>query len=415
MLALAFGTTCEGCGGTCRRIEKDRQAFLERTAAAAEPHIEIAVPFKAAEELINRRIGEIEPLPLKLSIPSVLADYFGRLEVRPREVKLRPAAAGRLAFRLLFDVADRDRDRKVFDISVDVEVEPEVDLEAGRVEIELTADSLGQVKPGIPKDARQELGGLIWDRIPKAARLLIPRKLVDEAAASAVKALVSSFYELSKDKLLRRLGDLSRISLTLPDVPLRSLTIESKGGPADTLRLLAVTGLPVRTGVRTAGAPTPGDRVSVRLSGPAMAELINWAMGQGLLPDRFDDKGKARADGELRPGLDWVPGQRPMKVFLWDLEGTCMRLTLEAAPEFGVKDGKVVIGARDAEVTDIEAAAFVKAGVWFHLLWKDAFDVTKKTRAKARLQVAGQELEVGVATAELIDDEIVLGLDVVAK
>ncbi|HUT77144.1 MAG TPA: hypothetical protein VM285_05630 [Polyangia bacterium] len=412
IVVLTIAAVGAGCGGTCRRIEKDRRAFLERTAAAAEPHVEISVPFTVAEGLINGRIGEIDPLPLKLSIPAVLADYFGRLEVRPRGVRLLPAAAGRLAFRLLFDVADRDRDRKLFEISVDVEVEPLVDLEAGRVEIEITAESLGKIKPTISKDAKRELGGMVWDRIPKAARLLLPRKFVDETAGSVVKSLVSGFYERSKDKLLKRLGDLSRISLQLPDVPLRSLTIESD--PHGTLRLLVVTGLPVRTGLKK-GAPAPADRIAVRLSGPAMAELTNWAMASGLLPDRYDDKGKAKADGELRPGLDWVSGKRPMKVFLWDLDDTCMRLTLEATPELGVKDGKVAIGARDAEVTDIEASAFVKAGVWFHLLWKDAFDVSKKTKASAKIEVAGQELEVGVATAELVDDEIILGLDVVTK
>jgi hypothetical protein len=411
--ALALAALQAGCGGTCRRIGKDRQAFLERTAATADPHLEIIVPFAVAEELINRRVGEIDPLPLELSVPAGLAEYFGRLEVRPRRVRLRPAAAGRLAFRLLFDVADRDRDRALFEISVDVEVEPRIDLEEGRVEVEVTADSLGKVKPVISKNARKELGGIVWDRIPKVARLLIPRKLVDEAAGGVVKALVTGFYEASKDKLLKRLGDLSRISLTLPDVPLRALTIESD--PRGALRLLVVTGLPVRTGLRAEGFLAPLDRVTVRLSGPTMAELANWAMASGLLPDRYDDKGKARADGELSPGLDWVPGKRPMQVLLWDLDGTCMRLTLEAVPELAVKDGKVVIGARDAEVTDIEASAFVKTGVWFGLLWKDAFDVTKKTKAKARLEVAGQKLEVGVATAALADDEITLGLDLVAR
>ncbi len=410
-MALAALAACTGCG-TCRRLEKDRQKFLERTGATDEPHLQISVPFAVAEDLLNRRIDEIDPLPLKLSVPSALADYFGKLEARARGVKLLPTAAGRLAFRLVFDVRDRDRDRDVFDISVDVEIEPVVDLEAGRVDIEITPDCLGKVKPNISKSAKKELGALIWGRIPKVARLLLPRKAVDEAAASVVKALVSGFAKMSKDKLLKRLGDLSRVSLKLPDVPMKALSIETD--PHGVLRLMAVTGLPVRTGLK-AGVAAPADRITVRLSGPAMAEAVNWAMATGLLPDRFDDKGKARDDGELRAGLDWVPGKRPMKVMLWDLEGTCMRLTLEAAPELGVKDGRLVIGAKDAEVTDIEASAFVKAGVWFALLWKDAFDVTKKTKAKAKLEIAGQELEVGVATAALANDEITLGLDIVAR
>jgi hypothetical protein len=413
LLAALLGLAVAGCGGTCRRLEKDRQRFLARTEATADPHLELSVPFQAAEEILGARLHEIAPLPLRLQLPSALAGYFGQLELRPRKVKLRPAETGRLAFRLVFEVRDRDQDRKVFDISVDVEIEPEVDLEQRQVVIAITPDCLGQAKPEISKDAKRELGGMVWDRIPKAARLLIPRKTVDDAAAGVVKKLVSSFYEMSKDKLLSRLGDLSRIALKLPDVPLASLAIESKGEPAGTLRLLLVTSLPVRTGVRPGQAPA--DRIAVRLSGPTLAELVNWGMANGLVPDRYDAKGKAKADGELRPGLDWVPGKRPMKVFLWDLTDTCMRLTLEADAELGVKDGKVLFEAKDAEVTDIEAAAFVKAGVWFHLLWKDAFALARKTEARTTLSVAGQEIDVGIATAELIEDEIVLGLDVAAR
>ena len=62
----------------------------------------------------------------------------------------------------------------------------------------------------------------------------------------------------------------------------------------------------------------------------------------------------------------------------------------------------------------MEASAFTKVGVWFHLLWKDALKLQKKASAKTKVTVAGKKIDIAVKNAAIENDELKLevGLDV---
>jgi hypothetical protein len=408
--ALLWAAAQAGCGATCDRIEDDREEFLARRAKNADTHVELLVPFAVAERLVAAEVAAVKPFDVKLPGLGGLADYFGELTVAPTRVRLRAAAPELVGFRLDFDV--RSDGKKAFALFLEAEVRPEIDLAAGKVILGFTPEALATAKPGIPKDAKKDLGGLIYARIPAAARILVPRSLVDAAAGSAVELLVKSFYAKAKERMLPKLAETSRFELALPAVPLASVAITSTDAGGGRLRLAIVTALPVRAGIAAppTDAPAPSaERITVRLSGSALAELVNWAMGKGLLPDRYDDKGKAKADGALRPGLDWMKGdERPMKVILWDLEKPCMRITMSAKPAIEVADGKLSIQAKDTETDDVEASAFTKVGVWFYLLWKDAMKLKQKTDARIKMVAAGRELEIAVEQAAIERDELTL-------
>ncbi|MBW2277088.1 MAG: hypothetical protein JRF63_06320, partial [Deltaproteobacteria bacterium] len=183
------------------------------------------------------------------------------------------------------------------------------------------------------------------------------------------------------------------------------------------LQLLIETGLPVRTPIvptETTTAPSSDDRVVVRMSGSAMAELVDWAIAKELVPSRYDTHGKAKQNGELRPGLDWVPGKRPMKIYLWDLERPCMRITMGAKAKVATQDGNVRIEATDGKIEDVEASAFTKVGVWFHALWKDAINVTKSAGTAMSFSVAGQRMTSRLERAAIENDELTLELSLTA-
>lgn len=399
-----------GCGGTCDRIDADRTLFLTRKPADTGTHVELIVPFAVAERLIAPQVSAVKPIDIQLPNLGNLADYFGTLSVAPDRVTLKPAAPEYIGFHLDFDVL-RDG-RKVFSAYMETEVRPEIDLTASKIIIGFTPDALQKAKVKISKDAVDELGMLIYAQIPTAARFLIPKSMVDNVAASAVETLEETFYNKLKDRLLPRLADMSRVEISLPSIPLAAVAITSSMKNGGRLRLAVTTALPVREGIQASAPGTAepsAEHITVRMSGAAAAELVNWAMQKGLLPDRYDDKGKAKKDGALRPGLDWVRGdKRPMKIYLWDLEKPCMRLSLSAEPTVALVNEKLEIKAENPQTDDVEASAFTKVGVHFYMLWKDPMNLNKKSEAKMKMVAAGREVAVVLKKAAIERDEIVM-------
>lgn len=411
--ALLLSAMLPGCGATCDRIEEDRNRFLTRKADNTETHVEVLVPFAVAERLVAPQVAAVKPIAIEVPGLGKLADYFGEITVAPTGVTLRPATPDHIGFHLDFEV--RSNGKKAFALFLETEVRPEIDLAAGKVALGFTPEVLEKAEPGISDDAGKDLGGLIYGRIPSLARVLIPRSMVDKAAGSTVETLVSRFYGMAKEKMLPKLAETSRFELTLPEVPLASVALTSTDEGGGRLRLALTTSLPVRAGI----AETPGDAtepsgetVTVRMSGSTVAELVNWAMSAELLPSRYDSKGKPKKDGELRPGLDWARGEkRPMRVYLWDLDQPCMRITMSAKPLVQVADGKLAIEASDTVTDDVEASAFTKVGVWFYVLWKDAMKLNQKTSSTMRVALAGQEVEITVERAAVERDELTLEVD----
>lgn len=401
-----------GCGATCDRIEKDREKFLGRKPANTEPHMEAIVPFAVANELVAPQIEKVKPIDIKIPGMGKLGDHFGELTVVPSKVEMRPAKEGHVGFKLTFEV--RDKGKRAFELFANIEIEPQIDIESGKVVVAFTPEALAKVEPRFSKDAKKDLGALIYKRLPKLVRMLLPKSMVESLAGSAVKSLIKSFYRKSKDKLLPRLAELSTFEFQLPPVPLKDVRLTSTPDTGGALKLVLVTGLPVSRGLREIPPGVrkiPDDRISIRVSGSATAELVNWAMSTGLVPDRYDAKGKAKKNGELRPGLAWENGaKRPMRVFLWDLDKPCMRITLKARPVVEVKDGKLQIQTKDTETDDVEASAFTKVGVWFYILWKDAIKLKKKATSRMEFAVAGRKMVAAVESAEVAEDEIFLGV-----
>jgi hypothetical protein len=407
-VALGLGAgAAAGCGRTaCDRLARDRQEFLDRATKDSGVHLEVTVPYAVANGLIEPTLSQIAPLPLEIPGLGQLASSFGEITVRPRRVALRPAHGDLVGVRLDFDV--RAGGDQAFGLWVETEIEPEVELAAGRVRLGFATEKLQKVKPHLTDDAAAKLGGMIHKRIPSLLRGLVPRAEVDKVAARVVEHLLERFYAVSKDELLPRLSEMSRLTVALPDVPIRDLDLAPTDEAGGGLRLSIATALPVSAGLgpRAAAAPLPADRVSVRASAPAVAELVNWAMGRGLVPSRYNAKGKPDEKGELVIALEWIPGERPMKAHLWQLEGSCKRVDLGANVEVDASGGELRIRATDGVIEDVESAPFMELGVLLYALFKDAVSVTMSRSAELEFSVAGNPLVSRVERAAFAGDEL---------
>lgn len=366
----------------------------------------MTIPFGVVEGLIAPHLAKVKPVPFEIPNLGKLSDYFGDLTVVPQQVTLLPAAPDHIGFHLDFDV--RRNGKRVFGMYMETEIKPDIDIAAGKINIGFTPDTLQKAKPGLSQDAADNLAGIIYDQIPALARLVISKAMVTGVVDTALTRLVKRFYATAKERMLPALSKLSRMEITLPTLPLAKVKITSTKANGGQVTLGVTTSLPVESDLAKANegnASSSRDHISLRLTADTAAEVVNWAMQNGLVPDRYNDKGKPQKDGAFRPGLDWVLGEeRPMKVFLWDLEKPCMRLTLSAKPSVSVVKNKLVIKAEDAQNEDIEASAFTKVGTWFYLLWKDPMNLNQKRNTKVKLVLAGQALEATLKAASLKGD-----------
>lgn len=411
LLTGMAAATASGCGATCKRMAEDRQAFLERQVpSSGEPHLEVTVPFALTEKLISQQLDKIEPVALAVPGLGKLGSYFGELRLRPTFVRLLPARSGRLGFELEFEV--QSHGSSAFSLTVQTEVKPDIELSQGLVNIGFSPEAFESVRPRIDSGSAKKLGGIIYGRIPGLARGLVSRDAVDKAAAGAVDLLLRQFYTISKDTLLRRISRMSQLSIALPDVPIAQLSLRTVGQEDKALQLLVTSKLPVSAGLSPMTESPSRRLVTLRLTASATAELANWAMNENLLPSRFDKKGRPQKDGELVAGLEWVAGQRPMKIHLWQLEGSCKRIDLGAEARVAVNNGKVQIEATGAVIEGSQAAALTELGIFFVSLWKDAIDKTLSTKAELRFEVAGREVVTEIENASLEKNVLSLGVSV---
>ena len=403
--ALVLAT---GCGATCERIETDRRQFFARKPTGGT-HIEMIIPFATVERLALPQIAAIKPIALPIPNLGKLSEYFGDLTIVPTRVSFKPAAADHIGFHLDFEV--RRNDRKAFTMYMETDVKPTIDIENRKIVLGFTPDALQKARVKFSKDAVDDLSAIIYEQIPSVARFLIPQSMVEKAAASAVEMLTDTLYSKLKGKMLPKLAASSSVEIALPRIPLSEVHITSSLKGNGRLRLAITTALPVEAGIDEAAAAKTEpstESVTLRVSGAAAAELVNWAMAEKLIAFRYDRNGKSSPDGELRPGLAWARGEeRAMKIYLWDLEKPCMRLTMSARPSIAVADGKLEIKAEDAENDDIEASAFTKVGTWFYLLWKDPMHLDKKSDAVINLTAGEKELKIIVKKASVEKDELI--------
>ena len=133
------------------------------------------------------------------------------------------------------------------------------------------------------------------------------------------------------------------------------------------------------------------------------------------MPQRLNAKGKLSKSGEYRPGLSWVSGERPAKIWLWREEDTCMRARIGATPQLSVGRNKsnqqqLRVKVDDGTIEDVEGSMLLSAGAWVQSLWADAIQVSKSVAAQTRFAVGNRKIEVAVQRAQVVGDVVELDL-----
>jgi hypothetical protein len=411
-LVLIAALSSSACAPMCQEMAADRKAFFGHRATSASPHATIFVPFDLANRLMSKRLGEVQPIGSPISLPGKVGELIGSVRLFPRRLVLRPAPDDRLGLRM--DIEVLQREKPLFTVTLDVEARPEVDASKGLLEVGLRADDLKSVTATLGPDATDALAAVLRARLPSVASSVLSQDQVAAIVKSGTDLLAERLGGLLiPSGLLAPLGELTRLGVEIPIVPVSRLTFRSVGDEKGGLLVGVFTALPVGAGVSLTDAWLESTgALRLRLSGDALAQLGNWALVTGRLPRRYDKKMRPKEDGELTPGLRWASGPRPLQIFAWRVKKPCLRARIGSSPLVSLAEGRLVVGIDEGVVEEVRGAALVRARVWTQRIGADAIRFSKKVVSSARVSIAGIPVDGAITDAFYRDGEF--GIELIA-
>jgi hypothetical protein len=390
-LVLLVAVGLAGCGSRCPQIADAKRNLVERTAIAPGPHVQVRVPLERANTFIAELLRD-QPLsvPIDLRHLGSIALPVHELTAIAREVRLRPARPDRIRFAMRIEIDDAQR--PVTSLAIETEVTPEVLRDHGITELVagFGPDNLLAVEPELGPGSERALGDAIERWIPAAVRDHVPRSVLDSAAAKLSSYLTGAAYKLLQTTLLRRLGEITRLRVRLPELPIASVTLRSSTGPNEALTIDVVADLPVRRGL--VAASPDGDEVAVRISGSAVTEIANWAIEHGHLPGRYTRSLEPNPDGEYRPRLDYLADDRlrPVKIHVFQERGGCSYFRVGLRLALRIVDDKLEVSTLDQFVEEANASTVIGIALWLKQLIQGAVDRSRRAAAHTQLTVGGR-------------------------
>ncbi len=403
LLALALITT--GCGSRCKEVHRARDVLANRAPTAQRgADVRVTIPFERANTLFAEALVA-KPLLMALPAPSLgpievtIPEIIGTV----REVTLLPGAAGKVRFAIRVEVLDATA--AVAMLAVIAEVAPQLERsgDTTALVIGFGPENLISVKPELAGEPAGPLTSAVSRWVPEKLRGKVPKVLLDAAASRLGKHLTGEAYETVRGTLLKKLGELTRLRLRLPDVPIAKVEIRS----TPTLLVTeAVTNLPVRRGL--APARDDATEVGVVMSGSTVAELANWSIDHGHAPRWYTRSLKPSSNGEFRPRFDYVADDRahPIKVYAFQDRGGCSYFRVGVLATVALDGERLTATALDRELEASAANPVIEAAAWVKYFLTGAIDRSKQVAAHTQLTVGGRALETRVVGAELIDDEL---------
>jgi hypothetical protein len=451
---LAAATATTACGSRCKQVDRARAALRDRPAGidptaptGRGADLRVTVPFARANELIADLLRD-QPITVPLAAPDL-----GPIEVTipgftatAREVHVRPGAANKIRVAMTIDIHDAPRRSESRDsqqpnpgtspsdpqqpgpsdppaasgpliatLVLLAEVEPQLvrapasgpghepsasgSSGSAELSIGVSAQNLLAIRPELGPDARRSLGAAVERWLPAKLRDRLPRFVVESAASKLGSYLTGAAYRALQTTLLRRTGELTRLRLRLPDVPVAKVAIRS------TEQLLVVeiaTDLPVRRGLAPVAEPTETE-VGVTISGSAVAELANWAIDQGHAPRWYDRAIRPRPDGQYRPRFDYIAEDRahPFKVYLFQERGGCSYFRVGVRPAITMRGDQLEATALDRSLEASAANPVVETAAWVKYFVIGSIDRSKRVVARTQLTAGNRSLATQVIGASL--------------
>lgn len=226
---IAIAVVTSGCASRCKEVNSARDGLANRAPAPRRrADVRVTIPFERANTLFAESLAA-QPLMMALPAPSLgpieitIPEIVGTV----REVRMLPGSAGTIRFAISVEVLDARTE--VAMLAVIAEVEPKLERtgETTALVIGFGPENLISVKPELGTEAATSLDGAVSRWVPERIRGKVPKVLLEAARSKLGKHLTGEAYEALRTTLLKRLGELTRIHLRLPDVPIAKVDIRS--------------------------------------------------------------------------------------------------------------------------------------------------------------------------------------------
>lgn len=408
---MAVAVSLTGCGAQCPEIAATRRALIERTAVAPGPHVQVRIPLARANAFIAELLRD-QPLAVPIELPSLgpLTLPIHDLTAIAREVRIRPARPDRLRFAMRIELDDGQG--PVTALAIETEVTPMIVRDHGATELVagFGPENLIAVQPVLDPDAERALGAAVARWLPAAVRDRLPQGVIDRAARELGTYLTGAAYQLLQTTLLRRLGEMTRLRLRLPELPIARATLRSSGAPDEALTIDLATDLPVRRGL-VADGPA-GDEVLVRIAGSTAAEIANWAIDHAYLPAHYTRSLEPAADGEFRPRFDDLAEDhaRPVKIHVFQERGGCSYFRVGLRLEMQIAGDRLEVSTLDQLVEAARASKVIEIALWLKQLVQGSIDRSRKAAAHIQLTVGGRTFTTRAVRAAVAGDELQFAL-----
>ena len=405
MLVVLAAIASTGCGSRCKDVAAVRTALTSRAAAPNRgTDVQVVVPLARANTVIAELLAQ-KPLTVPLDVPDLgPVQISTTLTATVTRLVLQPGPPGvvRVAVSLSID----DPQQQVTAIDAVAELEPQVTSTV--LGIGVGPENVVRLVPVLGPGAQQQLGGAVSRWMPDTLKSKIPQAVIDIAASKLGGHLTGAAWTVLQKTLFVKLGELTRVRLRLPDVPLAKVDLASVRAP-DALVVGILTNLPVRAGLAPGASASPD--VTVRISGSAAAELATWSIDEGHARPWYTRSLKPSPSGEFRPRFDYVAGaSHPLKVFAFQERGGCSFFKIGVAARVKMSGDKLEVTATDRELEAQNANIVIEAAAWVKFFTAGWVNKSKKVAAHTQLTIGGRSLLAEVTSAEHARGELAFGL-----
>jgi hypothetical protein len=253
--------------------------------------------------------------------------------------------------------------------------------------VPVQADDLGE--PEVDASGSTAVAERLHRRLPPLARQLVPRVLVERTVQRMVRQAVTELWPQTRRRIEEGLR-MAQLELALPDLPLRDVRVSSEEGGV----FVALTStLPVVSTPLERPVPPEGSALAVELSGSAAAEVGNWGMTQGLVPQRVGLDGAPDPDGPFEVAMAWRDGEEPLEVQLFRLGPPCAHAVVRGTPELAPNGDTVSVTVDDARLASLTGDLSITGPALAAGAFERTFTATQEITGTARLSFGGRELD----------------------
>lgn len=422
-LVMLVAVLASGCGSRCKDVAAVRTALISRTGAPNRgADVQVAIQVHAANQVIAELLAQ-KPLSVPLDPPDLGPIQIStQLTATVERLLLMRGPPGRVVF--VVTVRIDDPTHEVMRLDAKTEIEPLLTRANGSAEltIGLGPQNVLKMNPAFNDAANAKLGAAVTRWMPANVKDKLPQALVNVAAGKLSSYLFGTGWTALQKTLLVKLGELTTVKLRLPDVPVARVNIRSQ--PPGTLVVEIESDLPIRLGLidgPVSAPPNPAKMgpsfmvtppIAVRISGSTAAELANWAIDKGHVPQWYTRSLEPNPKGEFRPRFDYIPGKsHPIKVYAFQERGGCSYFKVGVAAKIGMSGTNLQATATDREIEAMNANIAIEAAAWVKYFLVGWVNKSKKVAAHTQVTIGSRMLGTKVVSAGIAQDELVFGLE----